>query len=131
MACIEEYTDRIIINERVRIARDLFVVIDELFLIDFSSYLHAIVEDTNIDDCFFNEESYCATHKEEAEWWEISIFEALAALTVEERASVLAMYYGYCDIEGNVRNYENPGTESNPEHDGSGLGSNLILGRGR
>jgi hypothetical protein len=73
-------------------------------------FLHVIVGDMNVDDWFFDLDdpdawdlSSTASRKrayDEAEPWERGIFDALAELTEAERATAVAMHWGYFDETG-------------------------------
>ena len=72
----------------------------------FSTLLHVIVADMNVDDCFFDiddEEDSYRDRYDAAEQWERDIFDSLAALSEAERATAIAMEWGYIARDGTLR----------------------------
>ena len=72
----------------------------------FSTLLHAIIADMNVDDCFFDiddeEDSYRDLY-DAAEQWERDIFDSLVTLSEAERATAIAMEWGYIARDGTLR----------------------------
>jgi hypothetical protein len=103
-SCFKQYTDEPVVNDRVVAAYKLIAAQGEEA--HFSPVLHAIVADMNVDDWLFDlsgrdEDSVDRTlDYHTATEWERSIFDALAALTEEERATAVAMEWGYVDERG-------------------------------
>ena len=78
---------------------------------DYSTLLHVIVADMNVDDRHFDliDDADLAQTYAEAEPWETAIFDALAQLTEEERATAIALEWGYTPDQ--MRDY----VERNPD----------------
>lgn len=101
MGCFNEYTDAPVVNDRVLAVYDLLANApgDPDF-----GFLHVVVGDMNLDDWLFDlddpDNSWRADEYPKAEQWERAIFDALAALTEAERATAVAMYWGYFGRDG-------------------------------
>ena len=106
-SCFKKYTDAPVVNERVVAACRLIRARgDEA---DYSPLLHIHVADMHLEDHWFDlpdPEGYPSgpspkQRYDEATDWERAIFDTLAALTEAERATALAMEWGYLDEAGN------------------------------
>jgi hypothetical protein len=99
LSCFKEYTVDPVVNERVVAAADLIAASPEA---DFSTLLHIMVSDMNVDDHWFDlDREGLRERYDAADGWERSIFDALSGLTEAERATAVAMEWGYFDREGN------------------------------
>jgi hypothetical protein len=99
--CFKKYTDKPVMNDRVVAAYDLLM--DDR--VEDSTFLHVIVGDMNVDDYHFDlsdDYNWFAGHYSDADQWERDIFDALAALTEEERATAVAMEWGYINRNGTI-----------------------------
>lgn len=84
--CFLQYTDRPVITEGVNAAVALLRGQDTN-----TRLLHVIVEDMNVEDCWFmHTPAYDA-----AEQWERDVFDALKPLSEAERATAIAIVDGY------------------------------------
>ena len=100
-SCFKKYTDAPVVNERVVAACRLIRARgDEA---DYSPLLHIHVADMNLEDHWFviDDDQKMMVYND-AEDWERAIFDTLAALTEAERATALAMEWGYLDEAGNT-----------------------------
>jgi hypothetical protein len=101
--CFKEYADKPVVNERVVAAYDLMANRDA----GSTTLLHVIVGDMNVDDWFFDLNDPDGKNRmdryDAAEQWERDIFDALAALTEEERATAVVMEWGYISRDGTLR----------------------------
>lgn len=101
LKCFAKYADAPVVNERVQAAYDMLATApgDPDF-----GFLHVIVGDMNVDDWFFDlddpDNAWRRDAYAEAEPWERELFDALADLTEEERATAVAMEWGYFDRDG-------------------------------
>lgn len=101
--CFKRYADTPVMNDAVVAAYRLMKVTNGQAA-SASSFLHVIVGDMNVDDDVFN-----LTHSAVdgdyvfVEPWELSIFSALKALSEPERATAVAMEWGYISEDGTVR----------------------------
>lgn len=109
--CFKRYTDAPVVNERsVNVYRMIEKAAGDP---DSSNLLHIIVADMNVEDKQFDltgEFDYGADNAawllrtyDLAEPWERGIFDALAELTEEERATAVAMHWGYIREDGELR----------------------------
>ncbi len=99
--CFKEYTDAPVVNERVvaayRMIRDAGE--DAHF-----GFLHIIVGDMNVDDWLFDLNNMKKNEEfANARPWERAIFRSLAALSEPERATAIAMEWGYILPDGTLR----------------------------
>lgn len=117
-SCFKKYADEPVVNDRVvAVARLIRDVGEEGH---FSPLLHIMVEDMNLEDGWFDlanrpinmETETSADWRDRmtrrrsydnAEQWERDIFDALAALSEAERATAVAMDWGYVDLAGKLR----------------------------
>lgn len=101
LGCFEKYTDEPVVNDRVLAVYDLLANApgEPGF-----GFLHVVVGDMNLDDRFFDldgpDNAWRAEEYPKAEQWERAIFDALAELTEAERATAVAMYWGYFGRDG-------------------------------
>lgn len=103
--CFKQYADAPVINDRVvAVYRQIAARDGDA---DYSSLLHLSVSDMNVEDDWFafdadGNESLRQRY-DAAEPWERDIFDALAALSEAERATAIAMDWGYFDEAGALR----------------------------
>jgi hypothetical protein len=100
-SCFKLYADEPVINENVIAAYKQIKGKDA----DASRLVHHIVADMNLDDSDFDlvANSYLRERYAEAETWERDIFDALKALSEPERATAVAMDWGYIKPDGTLR----------------------------
>ena len=103
LGCFKEYTDAPVVNERVVAACQLIQA--QHGEADYSMLLHIHVSDMNLEDHWFDltdpENASTKQRYDEAADWERAIFDALTALSEAERATAVAMEWGYLDDAGN------------------------------
>ncbi len=99
--CFKEYTDHPVVNERVVAVYRLLANRGDAAD---SSLLHIIVADMNVDDHWLDlsNEHQQRTY-DRAEEWERAIYDGLAALSEDERATAVAMEWGYLQPDGTRR----------------------------
>lgn len=99
-SCFKLYADAPVVNERVLAAYRQIKDTDA----SSSPLLHIYVGDMNLDDHFFESPSrYALGVYDEAEQWERDIFDALKELSEAERATAVAMEWGYIEVDGTLR----------------------------
>lgn len=83
-------------NERVRAARDLIADVYEHSLV--GGNLHVMLDDFNLEDSAFDGQQLLWIAQEaepRKRLAELACFEAMRALSLAERASALALFWGY------------------------------------
>ena len=96
MSCFKEYTDAPVINDRVLSVAKMINRDDRD-----SSILHIIIADFNCDDELFElDQSDLEPAYEFSSADDRRVFDEMAKLTKAERATVLAINWGYFDEEG-------------------------------
>ena len=98
--CFKLYTDKPVINAWVQRAYDLIIATDYAV----SDLLHVIVADMNVDNYWLSgaDEDIGRAYAE-APPEEQDVFNALAKLTEPERATAVAMAWGYIERDGTLR----------------------------
>ncbi|HJY08444.1 MAG TPA: hypothetical protein VJ323_19140 [Bryobacteraceae bacterium] len=96
--CFQEYADAPVVNARVQTAFDLMAAAPSTN----TMLLHVIVEDMNVEDYFLDKDGSVDRREsyDSAQPYERGIFDALAALSEEERATAVAMRWGYISRDG-------------------------------
>ena len=100
--CFKKYTDAPVVNDRVlAVYRQIAAQEGEA---DYSMLLHIIVADMNVEDCWFDVDDADERKRyDAAEPWERDIFDSLKALSEAERATAIAMDWGYISESGELR----------------------------
>lgn len=105
--CFLLYTDQPIINDRVQAAHDAIAASGTTRADRAASFLlHVIFADMNVDDWYFEHvQADQGLHYlyEQAQPWERALFDLLAPLSEPERATVIAIDWGYLDRDGTLR----------------------------
>ena len=103
--CFKQYADAPVVNERVVAAYRLILAGKDGD--DPTALYHILVDDMNVDDCYFdgtfNGDDGIRRSYDEAPAAVRAVFDALAALTEEERATAVAMEWGYISPSGELR----------------------------
>lgn len=100
-SCFKLFADEPVVNDRViALYRAIHATDDEA---SFSPLLHIYVGDMNLEDHWFDEPTdHTSEHYANAQQWERDIFDGLKALTEEERATAVAMEWGYIQEDGTL-----------------------------
>lgn len=93
----EEWIDRPLVNDRVLAVVDL--IAQDSDAIHYSLLLHAIVDDCNLEDHCFEGDYVTQTYAEVSDH-ERAIFDALKALSEQERVTAVAIENGALDRYG-------------------------------
>jgi hypothetical protein len=100
-SCFKLYADEPVLNDNVLAAYHKIRGKDA----DASTLVHHIVADMNLDDGDFDlvAHPYLRDRYADAEQWERDIFDALKDLSEPERATAVAMDWGYILPDGTLR----------------------------
>lgn len=103
--CFTQYTDAPVLNERVHVVYNLIAA--QKGAAEYSPLLHCIVADMNLNDDDFSfdagDAGWLREHYDATEPWERDIFDGLKALSEPERATAVAMHWGYISPSGELR----------------------------
>ena len=100
--CFKLYADKPVVNAQVQAAYDLIHQEKRGF-----DLMHIIIEDMNLGDWLFDlkseDNSWYAGQYPKAAKYEQDIYDTLASLTEAERATAIAMHWGYIERDGTLR----------------------------
>jgi hypothetical protein len=101
-SCFKKYADAPIVNDRVlavyRMIRD-----SEEDEAEYSRLLHIMVSDMNLDDYWFEDGGYSQQTYDDVSDRERDIFNALKDMSEAERATAVAMDWGFIFEDGSLR----------------------------
>lgn len=102
--CFREYTEFPVLTDKVRGVAAYIKANNMADEVDASTLLHSIVADMNVDDAHFDlTNPRIRADYDAAEEWERRMFDILAGLTEPERATAVALEWGYT-FENDVHN---------------------------